>query len=58
MTGDQSGGRENVWDTGYEADAESAYECFQCGTHVYANGSPMACPECGGELRNRDMPIE
>jgi hypothetical protein len=40
-----------------EPEAESAYECFDCGT-VVRGSAPDACPDCGAEMRNRRMPIE
>ena len=37
---------------------ESPYECFECGNIVQSTTNPAHCPECGGEMRNRRMPIE
>ncbi|SFG45834.1 Protein of unknown function [Halopelagius inordinatus] len=41
-----------------DATALSTYECFDCGTVVEAESNPATCPDCGGELRNRSMPVE
>lgn len=49
---------QKVWDTEYDTEGESEYECYGCGYLVCKNGTPVTCPECGGTLRNRDMPIE
>ena len=37
---------------------EKPYECFECGTIIVAESGPGSCPDCGGEMRNRKMPIE
>lgn len=37
---------------------ESAYECFECGSIVVAERNPGSCPDCAGEMRNRETPIE
>ncbi len=37
---------------------ERTYECFECGTVVSAASPPGECPECGGQMRNREMPLE
>ncbi len=46
--------RDITQDTGEEL----TYECFECGTIVVDPSTGGSCPECGGELRNRAMPIE
>ncbi|EMA48085.1 rubrerythrin-like domain-containing protein [Halococcus salifodinae] len=45
-------------DVDRETDAETPYECFECGTIVVTTESPGVCPDCGGELRNRLIPLE
>ncbi|MDJ1433876.1 rubrerythrin-like domain-containing protein [Halostagnicola sp. A-GB9-2] len=40
-----------------DPDEESTYECFACGAVARAT-SPIDCPECGAEMRNREIPIE
>ncbi|ELY75714.1 rubrerythrin-like domain-containing protein [Natrinema pallidum] len=47
----------NQKDAEFDPQAESTYECFDCGTVVRAT-APDACPECGAEMRNRRTPIE
>mgnify|MGYP002338731606 CR=1 FL=1 len=37
---------------------EQIYECFECGAVVVAADDPGSCPECDGEMRNRQTPIE
>jgi rubrerythrin len=37
---------------------ESPYECFECGTVVTTGDHPGQCPTCGGEVRNRQTPLE
>lgn len=44
-------------DIEHESDEDHRYECFDCGRIVVAE-SAVACPECGGELRNRKIPVE
>ncbi|MUV88531.1 rubrerythrin-like domain-containing protein [Halapricum sp. CBA1109] len=39
-------------------DRETAYECFECGNIVLAADSPDKCPDCGGAMRNRHIPLE
>jgi len=39
-------------------DKETPYECFDCGNIVIAENQPEHCPDCGGEMRNRQMPFE
>ncbi|WP_418282618.1 rubrerythrin-like domain-containing protein [Halorubrum sp. DTA98] len=35
------------------------YECFDCATIVDdGDGHPGVCPNCGGTMRNRGLPIE
>lgn len=45
-------------DVDYDPRAESAYECFTCGTLVIAETNPGECQDCGSDLRNRRTPIE
>lgn len=47
----------NQKDAEFDPEAESTYECFDCGTVVRAAASD-ACPNCGAEMRNRRTPIE
>ncbi|RQG90085.1 rubrerythrin-like domain-containing protein [Natrarchaeobius halalkaliphilus] len=44
-------------DVQLDPEAESAYECFSCGTVVHAT-APGSCPKCGADMRNRRTPIE
>lgn len=44
-------------DVELDPDEESVYECFNCGTVVRAS-APVACPDCGADMRNRQTPIE
>ncbi|WP_324665800.1 rubrerythrin-like domain-containing protein [Haloarcula sediminis] len=39
-------------------DEATPYECFECGTVVTAEDNPDPCPDCGGEMRNRQTPVE
>jgi rubrerythrin len=41
-----------------DPDAESTYECLDCGRVVEAASHPGRCPACGSELRNRETPLE
>ena len=44
-----------------QSDVESPpyiYECLDCGSRVEADRQPVACPECGGEMRNISKPSE
>ena len=43
-----------------QMDPEEAhpYECFECGNIIVAKSNPGSCSDCGGEMRNRSMPIE
>jgi rRNA maturation endonuclease Nob1 len=45
-------------DVDIDRDDELPYECFECGTIVFAENQSNACPDCGGELRNRQVPLE
>lgn len=45
-------------DVAIDPEAESPYECFDCGTIVFAEDSPAQCPDCTGAMRNRRTPIE
>ncbi|WP_254823778.1 rubrerythrin-like domain-containing protein [Haloglomus halophilum] len=45
-------------DVEYESGEESAYECFDCGNITLAELKPSTCPDCGGQMRNRRMPLE
>lgn len=45
-------------DVEYDTDAETPYECFNCGTIVLSDVPPRTCPDCGSEMRNRMTPIE
>jgi len=41
-----------------ESDEKTSYECFECGNIIIAENSPDRCPDCGGPMRNRRMPVE
>ncbi|MDS0294943.1 rubrerythrin-like domain-containing protein [Halogeometricum luteum] len=41
-----------------EPGAETPYECFECGNIVVERNSPGQCPDCGGQMRNRRIPLE
>ena len=41
-----------------EPDEETPYECFECGNIIIAENSSDRCPDCGGPMRNRRMPLE
>lgn len=45
-------------DVDQHSDEETPYECFECGSIVVSEQNPTACPDCGGEMRNRRTPIE
>ena len=45
-------------DVEYDTDAESPYECFNCGTIVMSEVNPGICSDCGSEMRNRMTPLE
>ncbi|EMA50500.1 MULTISPECIES: rubrerythrin-like domain-containing protein [Halococcus] len=45
-------------DVDQNADSETPYECFDCGTIVLTATNPGQCPDCGGEMRNRLIPLE
>jgi len=38
-------------------DEETPYECFECG-NIITEKNPDQCPDCGGTMRNRRMPLE
>jgi len=38
-------------------DRSATYECSACGARIEdATRQPVACPECGGEMRNISVP--
>ena len=37
---------------------ESTYECYDCGAIRIEESNPEVCPDCGGQMRNRMMPME
>lgn len=37
---------------------QTPYECFGCGSIIVSETSPGQCPDCGGSMRNRRMPLE
>ncbi len=39
-------------------DEKSPYECFECGRIIIAVDNPTSCPDCGGDMRNRQTPLE
>lgn len=41
-----------------DSDEESPYECFECGNIIIVEDNPVRCPDCGGPMRNRRMPLE
>ncbi|WP_157525752.1 rubrerythrin-like domain-containing protein [Halorientalis sp. IM1011] len=45
-------------DTESTSSEETPYECFECGNVIVATDNPGSCPECGGSMRNRLMPLE
>lgn len=45
-------------DVDHNPDEERPYECFECGTVTVAETNPGRCPDCGGTMRNRRIPIE
>ncbi|TKX73378.1 rubrerythrin-like domain-containing protein [Halorubrum sp. GN11_10-6_MGM] len=45
-------------DVDQRADEESPYECFECGNIIITEKNPDQCPDCGGTMRNRRMPLE
>ena len=45
-------------DVEYESDADSEYECMECGAIVRADSHPGTCADCGNAMRNRRMPYE
>ncbi|QZA88898.1 rubrerythrin-like domain-containing protein [Salinarchaeum sp. IM2453] len=44
-------------DPEYDPAEESEYECLDCG-NLIEETDPSNCPECGGTLRNRSLPME
>ncbi|GAB7090314.1 hypothetical protein JCM18237_05850 [Halorubrum luteum] len=44
--------------TDLETADTTPYECFDCATIVDEADHPGACPNCGGTMRNRSLPIE
>lgn len=44
-------------DPAYDPDTVHEYECLNCGTVVRA-ADATECPNCGGTLRNRALPME
>lgn len=45
-------------DVDQKSDADTPYECFDCGNIVLAENSPVDCPNCSGAMRNRRTPLE
>ena len=45
-------------DVKQDSDGATPYECLQCGRITTADDNPGACPDCGGEIRNRQTPLE
>jgi rubrerythrin len=45
-------------DVVHDPTAETAYECFNCGTIVLADVNPGTCSDCGAAMRNRLTPLE
>jgi rubrerythrin len=45
-------------DVEVDPDQESPYECFACGKILTAADAPSLCPDCGGAMRNRQVPFE
>ncbi|WP_409025380.1 rubrerythrin-like domain-containing protein [Halalkalicoccus salilacus] len=44
-------------DIDQDTDTDRAYECFECSTIIISDGA-TSCSNCGGQMRNRQMPIE
>lgn len=44
-------------DPEYDQAEESLYECLDCGTTVESENA-TSCPNCGGVLRNKSLPME
>ncbi|MFC6906699.1 rubrerythrin-like domain-containing protein [Halalkalicoccus tibetensis] len=40
-----------------EPDGKRPYECFNCGT-ICVKEKATSCPNCGGQMRNRLIPLE
>lgn len=45
-------------DAPYDPEAESTYECLECGDTVSSKLNPGTCPNCNVAYRNTAMPIE
>ncbi|WP_324761197.1 rubrerythrin-like domain-containing protein [Haloarcula montana] len=45
-------------DVKQDHDEETPYECFVCGKVIVAESHPENCRDCGGEMRNRQTPLE
>ena len=45
-------------DVEYDPDIDYEYECMGCSATLRAANHPGDCPECGTEMRNRQMPYE
>jgi len=45
-------------DVEQDHDGETPYECFDCGRIVTATSQPETCPDCDGDMRNRQTPME
>ncbi|EMA07916.1 rubrerythrin-like domain-containing protein [Haloferax denitrificans] len=45
-------------DVNSEPDEKTPYECFECGSIIIAEDRPAQCPDCGGPVRNRRIPLE
>ncbi|MFC6614255.1 rubrerythrin-like domain-containing protein [Halopenitus salinus] len=41
-----------------DSNEKSEYECFSCGKIVIAENRPSQCPDCAGEMRNRQVSVE
>ncbi|MFC6906741.1 rubrerythrin-like domain-containing protein [Halalkalicoccus tibetensis] len=45
-------------DIDLESNEETPYECFECGNIIVVENNPGQCPDCGGPMRNRLIPLE
>jgi rubrerythrin len=45
-------------DVEHHDDQDRTYECFECGEVIPSEEQPSICPNCGGSLRNRHVPVE